>query len=110
MAGTKLRNFPHIQKDGSVIARLAGLLGGHFTTYSFFDVVPAYMDLKLRKLPEAEMVAALRDPAVRASILGWEPDGPNWALALAGIGLVAACWIWAGRVMRLPQEERVFAR
>jgi tight adherence protein B len=31
-------------------------------------------------------------------------------LALAGIGLVAACWIWAGRVMRLPQEERVFAR
>lgn len=29
-------------------------------------------------------------------------------LALAGIALVAACWVWAGRVMRLPQEERVF--
>lgn len=57
-----------------VAGRATGLLGGHFTTYSFFDVVPAYMDLKLRKLPEVEMVAALRDPAVRASILGWEPD------------------------------------
>lgn len=31
-------------------------------------------------------------------------------LALAGIALVAACWLWAGRVMRLPREARVFAR
>lgn len=26
------------------------------------------------------------------------------------IGMVAACWVWAGRVLRLPEEERVFAR
>ena len=26
----------------------------------------------------------------------------------AGLGCVAACWIWAGRLMRLPEEERVF--
>ena len=57
-----------------VAGRATGLLGGHFTTYSFFDVVPAYAELKARQLPEAEMVAALRDPAVRAAILGWEPD------------------------------------
>jgi tight adherence protein B len=28
---------------------------------------------------------------------------------LIGIGIVAICWIWAGRVMRLPDEERVLA-
>jgi tight adherence protein B len=28
----------------------------------------------------------------------------------AGILLVALCWIWAGRVMRLPVEQRVFDR
>jgi len=26
----------------------------------------------------------------------------------AGLACVAACWIWAGRLMRLPEEERVF--
>lgn len=25
-----------------------------------------------------------------------------------GIGMVVVCWLWAGRVMRLPEEERVF--
>lgn len=30
-------------------------------------------------------------------------------VALFAIGLVAACWIWAGRIMRLPDDERVFA-
>ena len=28
--------------------------------------------------------------------------------ALAAIGMVAACWLWSGRIMRLPEEERVF--
>lgn len=30
-------------------------------------------------------------------------------LVLAGLALVALCWVWAGRVMRLPDEERVFS-
>ena len=29
--------------------------------------------------------------------------------ALVAIGLVAACWMWAGRIMQLPEPERVFA-
>jgi tight adherence protein B len=32
------------------------------------------------------------------------------AAVLAAVAMVAACWIWAGRMMRLPEEERVFAR
>jgi len=24
------------------------------------------------------------------------------------LACVAGCWIWAGRLMRLPEEERVF--
>ena len=31
-------------------------------------------------------------------------------LVLAGIALVVACWVWAGSVMRLPEDDRVFAR
>lgn len=29
---------------------------------------------------------------------------------LAGLFVMAACWMWAGRVMRLPAEDRVFDR
>lgn len=32
------------------------------------------------------------------------------ALVAIGIGLVAVCWWWAARLMRLPVEERVFDR
>ncbi len=28
--------------------------------------------------------------------------------AVAAIGMVIACWLWSGRIMRLPEEERVF--
>ncbi len=28
--------------------------------------------------------------------------------ALAAIAMVVACWMWAGHIMRLPEEERVF--
>ncbi|HEX2048110.1 MAG TPA: hypothetical protein VHF27_10115 [Acidimicrobiales bacterium] len=28
--------------------------------------------------------------------------------ALAAIAMVVACWLWSGRIMRLPEEERVF--
>lgn len=34
---------------------------------------------------------------------------PTGQLAVVGaLGMVAACWLWAGRLMRLPDEERVF--
>jgi tight adherence protein B len=34
---------------------------------------------------------------------------PGGQLAVCGgLALVAACWWWAGRIMRLPDEERVF--
>jgi tight adherence protein B len=26
-----------------------------------------------------------------------------------GLGMIVICWVWAGRLMRLPEEERVFA-
>jgi tight adherence protein B len=29
-------------------------------------------------------------------------------LVLAAIGLMGLCWLWAGRIMRLPEEQRVF--
>lgn len=31
------------------------------------------------------------------------------ALVALGIALVALCWVWSGRILRLPDEERVFA-
>jgi tight adherence protein B len=27
----------------------------------------------------------------------------------AGIGLLVACWVWSGRIMRIPDEQRVFS-
>jgi tight adherence protein B len=29
-------------------------------------------------------------------------------LVVVAIGLVVVCWVWAGRIMVLPEEERVF--
>lgn len=29
-------------------------------------------------------------------------------LVVSGIAMTAACWLWAGRIMRLPDEQRVF--
>ena len=29
-------------------------------------------------------------------------------LVVLGIGMVVGCWMWAGRLMRLPEEQRVF--
>jgi tight adherence protein B len=31
------------------------------------------------------------------------------ALVAVGIAVVVGCWLWAGRLMRLPEEERVFS-
>ena len=29
-------------------------------------------------------------------------------LVVTALAMVAACWIWAGRIMRVPDEQRVF--
>lgn len=31
-------------------------------------------------------------------------------MAAVGIALVAACWLWSGRLLKIPAEQRVFAR
>ncbi len=62
-----------------VAGRPTGLLAGLDTTYGLLDSIPAYAPIAA--LPPDERVAALRDPAVRQSILGWEPD-PDTLAAL----------------------------
>ncbi|MGH9186654.1 MAG: hypothetical protein ACRD0U_12700, partial [Acidimicrobiales bacterium] len=27
---------------------------------------------------------------------------------VAGVGMVVLCWLWSGRIMRIPEEKRVF--
>lgn len=29
-------------------------------------------------------------------------------LALGALGVLSACWVWSGRILRLPNEARVF--
>ena len=55
-----------------VAGRPTGLLAGHQTSHNLLDVIPAYVELRDRPLPE--LLEMLRDPAVRERILGWEPD------------------------------------
>jgi N-acyl-D-amino-acid deacylase len=57
-----------------VAGRGFGLLSGHFTTYSLFDQIPAYQELKAKDLTSDQLIDALRDPEVRRSIEDWEPD------------------------------------
>ena len=62
-----------------VAGRATGLLGGHFTTYSLFDIIPAYQQAKQAYPRAADLVSALRDPELRRTILAWEPDSPGVA-------------------------------
>jgi N-acyl-D-aspartate/D-glutamate deacylase len=57
-----------------VAGRATGMLTGHFSSYCLFDSIPAYADLKARRLSQDEFVAALRDPEVRRAIVEWQPD------------------------------------
>ena len=57
-----------------VAGRGFGLLSGHFTTYSLFDQIPAYQELKAKGLSPDDLVNALRTSEVRHSIESWEPD------------------------------------
>ena len=57
-----------------VAGRGFGLLSGHFTTYSLFDQVPAYQELKAKGLSPDALVDALRTPEVRRAIESCEPD------------------------------------
>jgi N-acyl-D-aspartate/D-glutamate deacylase len=56
-----------------VAGRPTGLLTGHHTSYSLFDYIPAYRELKQRGLGPEELYVALCDPEVRHRILSWEP-------------------------------------
>ncbi len=60
-----------------VAGRPTGLLSGHHTSYSLFDYVPAYRELKGRGLDPAGLHVALCDPEVRHRILSWEPPDPE---------------------------------
>ena len=53
--------------------RATGLLSGHFTSFSLFDQIPAYQDLKDKGLSPTELIEALRRPEVRESIESWTP-------------------------------------
>ncbi len=58
-----------------VAGRATGLLSGHFTTYSLFELIPEYRALKSRGLDRAAFVAALRHPDLRRTIVEWvAPD------------------------------------
>lgn len=35
-------------------------------------------------------------------------SGAGQVLVVIGIGLMAACWVWSGRMLRLPEARRVF--
>ena len=46
-------------------------------------------------------------------LMGADPDTANLRVAVetlltTGLVVVAGCWLWAGRLMRLPEDERVF--
>ena len=66
-----------------VAGRATGLLSGHHTTYSLFDMIPAYHQLKARDLSDADLLRALHDPEVRRSIVEWEPPDPATAERMA---------------------------
>lgn len=50
---------------------------------------------------------ALAGLAIGTGRSAYETGGGQLAVAIA-VGAVAACWVWSARLMRLPEEPRVF--
>jgi N-acyl-D-aspartate/D-glutamate deacylase len=65
-----------------VAGRPTGMLSGHHTSYSLFDSIPAYQQLKARGLSPEELYRALCDESVRESIVEWEPPDSASAEAM----------------------------
>lgn len=51
---------------------------------------------------------ALAGLSIGSSRRAYQTTGGQLGVAL-GIGMIVVCWVWAGRLMKLPEEERVFA-
>ncbi|HUA94447.1 MAG TPA: amidohydrolase family protein [Acidimicrobiales bacterium] len=66
-----------------VAGRPTGLLSGHQTSYSLLDQIPAYVELKARRLPPAALARELGDPEVRRRIVTWQPPDDATAEAMA---------------------------
>jgi len=62
-----------------VAGRPTGLLTGHHSSLCLFDYIPAYQALKARRLDEGALLEALNDPALRRSIVDWEPESVGLA-------------------------------
>jgi N-acyl-D-aspartate/D-glutamate deacylase len=66
-----------------VAGRPTGMLSGHHTSYSLFDYIPAYQEVKRRCPGPDELHGALRDPEVRRAILSWVPGDQGLAESMA---------------------------
>jgi N-acyl-D-amino-acid deacylase len=62
-----------------VAGRATGLLTGHHATFCLFADIPAYRELRARRLSPAELGEALADPEVRRGIVSWVPSSPAQA-------------------------------
>ncbi len=65
-----------------VAGRPTGILSGHHTSYSLFDLIPAYVELKARDLSPAALAQELSNPGVRQAICSWQPPDAATAEAM----------------------------
>ena len=65
-----------------IAGRPTGLLTGHHATYCLFSDIPAYRELRRRKLSAADLAVALADPELRRAITSWTPSTPAEAEAM----------------------------
>ena len=75
LAGVEQANREGLAITGQVMPRPVGMLVGLDLSVHPFAFHPSYRPLA--KLPLAERVKAMRDPAMRARLLAEEPDEPN---------------------------------
>ncbi len=75
------------ERDGAalwpqVAGRPTGLLSGHHTSYSLFDAIPAYQQLKEKDLPPDELFKVLCQPTFRQLVETWVPPDAGTAAAM----------------------------
>ena len=68
-----------------------------------------------RRMFRTRFVLVVAPSGWRSSVCRWAPDGPAYegraaqTTVAAALGLIAACWVWASRILRFPRPERMFS-
>ena len=87
---------------GATLAALEMIRGGVTTVADMY-----YFETEVGRIIDAAGMRGVVGQTIADGRGAYTTPGAQVAILVA-LGIIGACWLWAGRLMKLPEEERVF--